>query len=777
MNRRSFLAAGVFAAAAESRRSSRLGIGLLAVAGMLALGGEARGQVGVESDREVLEAFYHATGGPDWFISTDWLSDAPLSDWYGVKTHDDGRVSQLVLQRNNLSGPIPPELPRLTRLANLSLFDNQLNGPIPPELARLTRLERLSLPIGPGAAVGQPIQAPGQPTFRAAVEVIEVAVSVTDANGRPVRDLTADDFEVYEDDRRQPVVAFTHVDTPVEPFDVPVSHPAADAASSGPGERAGRVYLLLLDDLHTHALRTEEVRAIAREFIENTLLANDVAAVALTSGLTPNQPFTSNRQRLLEVVDRFRGLDVRQRLQDPESRPFGGPTKLRMLRTVERMAEWMGRGDARRKAIILVGQGIDPGDSPVGGAQGGETTLELLDAMSRASGVAARHDVTLYAIDPRGLPTGGQSSIQTRFVFGEERFSAAVRREKESLRALAEETGGFALVNSNQFRQAFERVVREQSTYYLLGYRPPRDAPDERLHEIRIRVDRQDVNVRARRSYVHTRLPDEPDDVATRLSALLDSPLPQSGLRLELTGLPLRGDDARAQPVVAAVRVQPPPDGGGALAVDMVVTVIAADTDGTVLARREVEVSLPAELRGAVREHGLRVLSRLDLPEPGRVHLRAAVVDRLAGALGSVHHEMDIPDFRSASIAMSGLAVTSDTPVPTLVAGPGLPSAVPFAPAARRVFDADDTLAVFAELYVNGSRGSRQLHITCAISNDAGEIVFRLPEERLAEDTAAPYRASLPLGDLGPGAYVLSVEAWDEATRARVGREVPFTVR
>ena len=109
----------------------------------------------------------------------------------------------------------------------------------------------------PEASVGQTVQAPEQPTFRAAVELIEVAVSVTDENGRAVRDLAADDFEICEDDSRQPVVAFTHVDTPLEPFDMPVSHPPSDAASSAPRERAGRVYLLLLDDLHTHALRTD----------------------------------------------------------------------------------------------------------------------------------------------------------------------------------------------------------------------------------------------------------------------------------------------------------------------------------------------------------------------------------------------------------------------------------------------------------------------------------------------------------------------------------------
>ena len=145
MSRRSSLAAGVSTVAAGSRRSRGVRIGLLAVVGVVVLGDEARGQVGVESDREVLEAFYDATGGPNWFISTNWLSDEPLSAWYGVTTNEEGRVAQLVLQSNNLSGSIPPELPRLTRLWDLSLQRNNLSGPIPPELGQLTSLDNLQL--------------------------------------------------------------------------------------------------------------------------------------------------------------------------------------------------------------------------------------------------------------------------------------------------------------------------------------------------------------------------------------------------------------------------------------------------------------------------------------------------------------------------------------------------------------------------------------------------------------------------------------------------------
>ena len=146
MNRRSFLAVST----PPSRRRSRgvqgaVRIGLLAIAGALVSGDEARGQVGVESDREVLEAFYHATGGPDWLFNTNWLSDEPLSEWWGVVTNDQGRVAGITLRRNNLSGPIPPELPRLTRLVFLELNWNQLSGPIPPELGQMTSLQGLSL--------------------------------------------------------------------------------------------------------------------------------------------------------------------------------------------------------------------------------------------------------------------------------------------------------------------------------------------------------------------------------------------------------------------------------------------------------------------------------------------------------------------------------------------------------------------------------------------------------------------------------------------------------
>ena len=96
-------------------------------------------------DREALEALYHATGGPSWVNNTNWATDAPLDQWHGVYADNRGRVGGLSLPSNLLTGPIPPELARMTRLVSLDIDNNQLTGPIPPELGNLSNLLRLNL--------------------------------------------------------------------------------------------------------------------------------------------------------------------------------------------------------------------------------------------------------------------------------------------------------------------------------------------------------------------------------------------------------------------------------------------------------------------------------------------------------------------------------------------------------------------------------------------------------------------------------------------------------
>ena len=102
-------------------------------------------EVGANPERAALEALYLATDGPNWTNNANWLSDAPISDWYGVRTDDLGFVETLALSGNGLNGPLPPELGDLVAVRNLQLMQNQLGGALPPELGKLTGLRALHL--------------------------------------------------------------------------------------------------------------------------------------------------------------------------------------------------------------------------------------------------------------------------------------------------------------------------------------------------------------------------------------------------------------------------------------------------------------------------------------------------------------------------------------------------------------------------------------------------------------------------------------------------------
>ena len=134
---------------------------LLTWIGTLGLGDEARGQ-DLAGDRQALVAFYNATDGANWENNENWLSDEPLDAWYGV-TVSRGRVTELVLDKNQLTGPIPAELGDLTSLSRLSLRENQLTGPIPAELGDLSSLSRAVSERQPtdgshSRRVGEPLQ-------------------------------------------------------------------------------------------------------------------------------------------------------------------------------------------------------------------------------------------------------------------------------------------------------------------------------------------------------------------------------------------------------------------------------------------------------------------------------------------------------------------------------------------------------------------------------------------------------------------------------------------
>src|SRR5436190_21593619 len=149
---------------------------------------------------------------------------------------------------------------------------------------------------------------PPQPpvTFKVEVNYVEIDANVTDAQGNFVRSLTKEDFQILEDGKPQTLNVFSMVDIPIERVDPPLFSKAAIPADVVSNRKPfeGRVFVLVVDDLHTRVNQTSRTRAAARQFVERYVGANDLVAVVNTSGYGKSmQDFTSNRLLALKAID------------------------------------------------------------------------------------------------------------------------------------------------------------------------------------------------------------------------------------------------------------------------------------------------------------------------------------------------------------------------------------------------------------------------------------------------------------------------------------------
>jgi len=281
----------------------------------------------------------------------------------------------------------------------------------------------------------------------------------------------------------------------------------------------------VLDELHTLAQRSLLVRAAARRFIERHFGEGDLAAVIHTFGGTQtNQGLTSDRKLLLAAVDRFVGqklpsvtlsrIDEYRRTQDirQPGDPVKDPDDMKRaydarasLDTLKSASEWLSRLRGRRKAILFLSEGIDYN---LYDQINNREASSITDSLREATAAAVRANVSFYTIDPRGLGGLGSEMMEIQPVFDEpalgltpEGLQGDVQVAQDSLRTLADETSGFAAVNTNDFSSAFARMVKDNSAYYLLGYYSSNTRRDGRLRKVEVRLTTPGLTVRARRGY------------------------------------------------------------------------------------------------------------------------------------------------------------------------------------------------------------------------------------------------------------------------------------
>jgi hypothetical protein len=353
-----------------------------------------------------------------------------------------------------------------------------------------------------------------------------------------------------------------------------------------------------------------------------------------------------------------------------------------------------------------------------------------------------------------------------------------------SLAMLADATGGFAVVDSNRFAEAFDRIVRESSTYYLLGFTSSNEKRDGKRRRVQIRMTRPGLQVRSRDGYIaplkNERLP-EPARVATLsapVSAALTNPLADGAVPIRVFAAPFR-KEAPAALIAIAVEIDPS-------ALDLVerdrtfngrleLGFLATDVRGKVYQGEHysVNLGLKADTYEVARQQGLRVLSEMRLA-PGRYQLRLAAGNP-AGKAGNVVYDLFVPDFSASPLTMSGLALTSASTsgAATLAPKDPLKEFLPRPITARREFDAGDTLAIFGEVYDNVSTGGKApVDVQAELRAEDGRVV------RAGRAQTDRFTIPLPLSGINAGRYIVHIEArTTDGTPRTVSRDILIRVR
>jgi len=379
-------------------------------------------------------------------------------------------------------------------------------------------------------------EAPPQPTFRVAVDLVTTDVIVRDSDTDAfVPDLTVDEFEVYEDGIPQEIVSLvlTHggrVFNVQAPPPVPAQEGIILPPARPTNDAAGRVFLIFIDDLHLDFRQTPRTRDLMKKMLTNLVHEGDMFGIVSTGTSSISEQMTYDRQVLEAAVSRVTGSGLRPDdiIQYNQSAGQHGELRYRAHVAFKTAYDLMRNLESvrnRRKAVIYISSGYDfnpfqesrlkydmdkwgtstdaDGREPDlflrAASQGNQfAEADLIAELGQLTRAANRANASFYTIDPRGLVAGqdmGDMQVDIQ------EWNAHLRETQSSLRVLAEETGGLAIVNQNNFDNALKRIDAETSDYYVLGYYSNNPDPLKRTRRLEVKANRDDVEVWSRTSY------------------------------------------------------------------------------------------------------------------------------------------------------------------------------------------------------------------------------------------------------------------------------------
>ena len=537
--------------------------------------------------------------------------------------------------------------------------------------------------------------------------LVQVDAVVT-RDGKPVKDLKADDFEIFEDGRKQQISSFAYISN------VPGSTsalPANDKGKNAPPvvshplqpHEPRRVIALVVDDLGLSAESMGSVRKQLSKFIDSQLAPNDLVAIIRTGGtMGALQQFTNDRRVIQAAMSQVKwnmcsrvGIHVLPPIgsvTQPQTAGLCGATSswsvVYTLRALRFIVEAMGEIPGRKSMVVFSDSlpreeqdftlGLRDVDDSATPSPISPDNTNFGYLLQRIAEKAIRSSVVIYAVDSGGLQYTGLtaadnlSGISARQM--NQRISSTLtsrslllQTRREGAELIAKETGGFLVHNSNDFQ--LDRIMEDQSGYYLIGYRPTDETFNRKFHHIKARVKKSGMTLRTRYGFFGV----SEDEVARSKRTPVDktmlallSPFRTQELPVELNAFftnDKSGSYIRLFVVLQAKDLLFRETSEGWHEASVQLREMIFGNNGAVADQQTFDRTI--SLRGDTYEQALRegIMFHLDLPvrRPGAYQVRVAARDIATSKVGAAGQFVEIPDLNNRQLALSGIVLGGAT--------------------------------------------------------------------------------------------------------------------
>jgi VWFA-related protein len=636
------------------------------------------------------------------------------------------------------------------------------------------------------------------PVFRTGINFVRVDVIVTDSKtGQPVADLKQADFQVTEDNKPQTLETFKLIKLDGGRVPGPDGPPQAIRSDADEEVEAARddvrLFAIFLDDYHTRRGASVTVRAPIAKFIDTQLGPSDMVGLMYPLQAVSSVRMTRDRDRVIRGLDSFVGrkgdYTPRNRLEEQYANYPAETVELIRnqvsLSALKGLIIHMGSLKEGRKALILVSEGYSntlppqlrdpvaslPGldnparDNPQAGLNDpNEASRSFFDdstmslTLREVWDLANKNNVAIYAVDPRGLPV-------SEFDVSQPAVAAQIDRQylnstMDTLRTLALQTDGRAILNRNDLATGMTQIVRDTSAYYLIGYNSTQAPSDGKFHEIKVQVKRPGIQVRARKGYwalttadvaraLAPKIAEPPKGVQDALASITAPAAAHNAIRTWIGTS--RGANGKtkvtfvweAAPTVVGdrnARSEPPAR----------VMVTAVGPDGAPYFRGRVPEAAPPAAAPAAAAAPSRVTFDVN---PGRLQLRLSVEGAASQVLDSETREIAVPDLTSSDVVMGTPQVLRARTARDYQQIKNDPAAVPL-PA--REFSRTDRLLIRVPAY---GPGTAPPAISAHLLNRGGQIMSEL--QMGPSPSPDSQQIDLPLAGLAAGEYLLEIKAGD----------------